>query len=99
VAMAARARHTQKRDCDLEVRIQEEIELAGPHPPSRDPTPSAVAIGAEQHERLVVEQPDAVRAVAELRMEGRTFDEIAAQLAMDESTARRKMRELREECE
>lgn len=97
VAAAGRRRQAQKRDMDLETRIEEECELVGPHPPSRDPTPSAVAVAAEQQERLIDQQPRKVREIAELRIEGLTYDEIAEELEIDESTARKAMRQLRQE--
>jgi len=96
VAMAGRARQAAKRDIDLEIRIEEESLLAGPRA-ARDPTPSSVAIAGEQYDRLVTQQPLNVREVAELRIEGRTFDEIAEELAIDESTARRKIQQLKDE--
>jgi RNA polymerase sigma factor (sigma-70 family) len=96
VAAAGRRRRAQKRDMELEIRIEEENDLVGPHPASRDPTPSAVAVAAETRQRLVELQPQQVRTIAQLRAAGHTFAEIAAELAIDESTARRAIRQLRE---
>jgi RNA polymerase sigma-70 factor (ECF subfamily) len=90
---------TQKRDVAREVRIDEHAALAGPHPASRDPTPSAVAVYHEQLERLVVQQPPKVRRVVELKMQGLTYDEIATALGMDERTARRAIKRLEEQAE
>ena len=98
VAAAGRLRQTQKRDMDLEIRIEEQSDLAGPHPASRDPTPSAVAVAAETQQQLIDMQPEHVRKIALLRAAGHTFDEIAAELAIDESTARRAIRQLRDEA-
>jgi len=95
VAAAGRRRQTQKRDMELEIRIEEESDLAGPHPASRDPTPSSMAVAAETQEQLIDMQPPHVQAICRLRAAGHTFDEIAAELGMDESTARRVIRQLR----
>jgi len=99
VAQAGRRRQTQKRNMDLEIRIEEESDQAGLHPIGRDPTPSTVAIAAEQQERLVDRQPPRIREIAQMRAAGLTFDEIASELRIDESTARKAMRQLREDVE
>jgi RNA polymerase sigma factor (sigma-70 family) len=88
---------TQKRDISREIRIDEHAAIAGPHPISRDPTPSAVAVYHEQLERLVVKQPPKVRRIVELKMQGLTYDEIAAALGLDERTARRVIKRLEEQ--
>jgi RNA polymerase sigma-70 factor (ECF subfamily) len=97
VMMAGRQGLAQKRDLNRETRVDEESDLAGPHPAGRDPTPSAAAMFREQYDRLIDRQPADVREIAELRVEGNTFEEIAEELEMDESTARRAMRWLRRE--
>src|SRR5262245_43637466 len=99
VVMAARQGQTLKRDLNREMRVDEECDLAGPHPAGRDPTPSATAMFHEQYDRLIDRQPADVREVAELRVEGNTFEEIAEELELDESTARKVMRWLRREME
>ena len=95
VADVGRHLHTQKRDLAREVRIDETSEVAGPHPVSREPTPSAVAAFNEERERLLDNLPPQVRKVFELRMQGMTYDEIAAVLEVDEKTARLWMKPLR----
>jgi len=99
VADEGRHLQTKKRDVSREVRFDEHAAFAGPHPASRDPTPSAVAVYHEQLERLVVKQPPKVRRVVELKMQGLTYDEIAAALGMDEKTARRAIKQLEEQAE
>jgi RNA polymerase sigma factor (sigma-70 family) len=97
VMMAGRHGQAQMRDVNRETRVDEESDLVGPHPAGRDPTPSAQAMFHEQVDRLVDQQPADVREIVELRVEGNTFEEIADELEVDESTARRAMRWLRRE--
>jgi RNA polymerase sigma-70 factor (ECF subfamily) len=85
---------TQKNNIQRETRIDTMATATGPHPASRDPTPSAVAVYREQYDRLVESQPPQVRKIVERRVEGMTFDEIAAELDIDESTARRVIKRL-----
>lgn len=87
---------TQKHDIQREQRI---ATAAGPHPVSRDPTPSAVAVYHEQYDRLVDRQPPRVKRIVELRLDGKTFEEIAAELEIDESTARRVIKRLQLEAQ
>jgi RNA polymerase sigma-70 factor (ECF subfamily) len=98
VMMAGRQGQSLKRDVERETRVDEESEMVGPHPAGRDPTPSAVAVYREEYDRLIDQQPPDVREIAELRMEGSTFEEIAEELELDESWARRLMRRLRSEA-
>src|SRR5262245_34856352 len=95
VADVGRTVQTQKRDHTREVRIDEHAEIAGPHPASREPTPSAVAAFNDERERLLDNLPPRVRQVFELRMQGMTYDEIATELEVDEKTARLWMKPLR----
>jgi len=85
---------TQKHDIQREQRIDTATTAAGPHPASRDPTPSAVAVYHEQYDRLVDRQPPRVKRIVELRLDGKTFEEIAAELDIDESTARKVIKRL-----
>jgi RNA polymerase sigma-70 factor (ECF subfamily) len=97
--VAGEGRHlmTQKNNIQRETRIDAMTTAGGPHPASRDPTPSAVAVYNEEYDRLVEGQPLSVRRIIERRMEGKTFDEIAAELEIDESTARRVIKRLRQQ--
>jgi RNA polymerase sigma-70 factor (ECF subfamily) len=94
--VAGEGRHlsTQKHNIQREQRIDTAATAAGPHPHSRDPTPSAVAVYHEQYDRLVERQPPQVKRVVELRLTGKTFEEIAEELEIDESTARRVIKRL-----
>jgi DNA-directed RNA polymerase specialized sigma24 family protein len=95
VVLEGRRQHSQKADVELELRVDEHASTVGTHPAGHDPTPSAVAVFREQYDRLVEQQVPEVREVAEMRVEGATFAEIAESLNIDESTARRFMRRLR----
>lgn len=90
--------HTLKRNVEREVRFEQlgrDVRFdpqepdGGPHLPSRDPTPSAVAICREEWERIVEDQPELVRRIVELRYAGSTFEEIAAALQIHERSARK----------
>jgi DNA-directed RNA polymerase specialized sigma24 family protein len=87
----------QKNNIQRETQIDTMAAATGPHPASRDPTPSAVAVYHEQYDRLVDGQPPHVRRIVERRVQGKTFDEIAAELDIDESTARRVIKRLQEQ--
>src|SRR5205823_6028434 len=78
-----------------EERIDATSDPLGPHPATRLPTPSAIAIFREQYEGLVEQQVPETRDVAQLRYEGNTFPEIAEQLGMHEANARKVMRRLK----
>jgi RNA polymerase sigma-70 factor (ECF subfamily) len=95
VASEGRQRRLPKRNLTLEVAVQEDSDTVGQHPATRLPTPSAVAVFNEQFDRLVDQQTEDTRAVAQLRYEGNTFEEIAQCLDMDESSARKVMRRLK----
>jgi DNA-directed RNA polymerase specialized sigma24 family protein len=95
VVMEGRRGQSIRRGVDREVRVDEESEMVGPHPASQDPTPSGVAVFREQYDRLIDQQPTEVREIAELRVQGSTFAEVAEELEMNESTARKVMRRYR----
>lgn len=99
VADEGRHLQTQKRDLKREVRIDERAAIAGPHPASRDPTPSAVAVFNEQWERLVTNQPPNVRRIVELKLLGHKFREIADEAGVNERTARRIIKRLEARAE
>jgi RNA polymerase sigma factor (sigma-70 family) len=96
VAMAGRRAQTLKHDVSREEAILEDSPFVGRHPASRDPTPSAVAVFHEQHDRLVDRQPPHIKEIVELRIEGNTFGEIANELEIHEATARKAIRQLKQ---
>jgi RNA polymerase sigma factor (sigma-70 family) len=95
VAGIGRQLQTQKKDVHREVRLEECCSKVDLHPPSRDPTPSAMAIFREEFQHIVQEEPRRDKKVVELRYEGNTFHEIAKRLQIDESTARKVIRRLK----
>jgi len=95
VAVADRHLQTMKKALDREVRLDEGCPDGGPHPVSRDPTPSSAASFREQWDKFVQQQPERDGRVVEMRYEGSTFVEIAESLDIDEATARKIIRRLK----
>lgn len=95
VTMEGRRLRGAKCNAAREEPIDAQSDPQGHHPATRLPTPSAIAIFREQYEGLVGEQVAETRDVAQLRYEGNTFPEIAEQLEMHESNARKVMRRLK----
>jgi RNA polymerase sigma factor (sigma-70 family) len=95
VAIVDRQLQTIKKNLDREVRLDEGCPDAGPHPVSRDPTPSSAASFREQWDKFVQQQPQRDGRVVEMRYEGSTFVEIAESLDIDEATARKIIRRLK----
>jgi RNA polymerase sigma factor (sigma-70 family) len=96
VSSVCRRLQTQKRAAAREVPFDEtSSHIPRTYPLSRDPTPSSVAIFREQWARLVEGQPTRTKQIVAMRYEGSTFDEIARQLNIDESTARKIIRRLK----
>ena len=95
VHQETRHQRNLKRNLSLETEVHEDSDMAGPHPATRLPTPSAMAIFEEEYDRLVENQTGTTRAVAQLRYEGNSFVEIAQCLDLDEATARRRIREIK----
>jgi RNA polymerase sigma-70 factor (ECF subfamily) len=98
VKLAGRQTQQQKRDIKLETLIHEDSDQVTLHPAGHDPTPSAVAVFREHFHLLTDEQPPIAREIAELRLEGNTFHEIGEELNIDESTARRFLRQVRRDA-
>jgi RNA polymerase sigma factor (sigma-70 family) len=80
-----------KQNVRRESPIDEQDDQVGYHPAAADPTPSALAVGHELYDRAIARQDPEVREVADLRIQGNTFHEIAESLEIDERTARRLM--------
>jgi DNA-directed RNA polymerase specialized sigma24 family protein len=95
VTIEGRRLRRAKHNAALERSIDANSDPQAHHPPTRLPTPSAVAVFREQYDGLVGEQAAETREVAQLRLEGNTFPEIAEQLEMHEANARKVMRRLR----
>jgi DNA-directed RNA polymerase specialized sigma24 family protein len=95
VTLEARNRQMKRRTIHREERVAEEESHVGNHPATRIPTPSAIAIVRERYDELVGQRPREMQDVAEMRLAGATFRQIAEELQIDEATARRVMRVLR----
>jgi RNA polymerase sigma-70 factor (ECF subfamily) len=95
VVGAGRKLQRQKNDVQREVKLDDLASDVRLHPPSREPTPSATAVFRERWKEVVQEQPLREGQVVEMRYEGSTYEEIAQQLNMDESTARKIVRRLK----
>lgn len=95
VQQETRHQRNLKRNLSLETKVHEDSDMAGPHPATRLPTPSAMAIFEEEYDRLVENQTGTTRAVAQLRYEGNSFEEIAQCLDLNEATARKVLRAMK----
>jgi RNA polymerase sigma-70 factor (ECF subfamily) len=89
IAHEGRRLRALKNDIARQVRLDDPDGAIGPHPVSRDPTPSAVAMLQERYQQLLNRPVERDRRIVELRSEGHTFDEIADRLNIDERTARK----------
>ena len=58
------------------------------------PTPSAVAIAKERWQQMLADEPDHVRRIVELRLQGTTYTQIADHLQIHERTARKTIKRL-----
>jgi RNA polymerase sigma factor (sigma-70 family) len=95
VVMEGRRGRQPKNDARLEELIDGSGDPRGPHPRTRLPTPSAVAVFREQYDNIVEQQQPETREIAELRYEGMTYAEIAEEMEIHESNARKAMRRLK----
>jgi RNA polymerase sigma-70 factor (ECF subfamily) len=59
---------------------------------SDDPSPSQVAVAAEEWDRILADQPPLYRAIFVLLRRGRTHEQIATKLGLSEKTVRRVVR-------
>jgi eukaryotic-like serine/threonine-protein kinase len=89
---------TQKADVNRERAISDDASQDTPLP-GREPTPSQVAIGHEQWERMMGEVPPQYRQILRLRAAGETQEEIASLLGVNEKTVRRVLSKLRDRME
>lgn len=90
---------TLKYDISREVSTDRQGVPVVESSPSRDPTPSDVAIARERWEQLMRGQPSHYRSIVVLRMQGETHQNIARQLNVTDRTVRRVLtRLLAERC-
>jgi RNA polymerase sigma factor (sigma-70 family) len=89
---------TQKNDVNRERTLggdaSQEVAI-----PGREPTPSQVAIGHEEWERMIGGVPSHYREILELRALGETQEEIAQRLGVSEKTVRRVLKRVRDRRE
>jgi len=95
VTIEGRRLRTDKQNPARERPIEANGDPQAHHPPTRLPTPSAVAVFREQYDGMLGQQVPETRDVAVLRYEGNTFSEIAEQLEIHEDSARKVMRKLK----
>jgi len=88
VADEGRHLQTLKHNVRREVQLDDSGPIAGPHPASRDPTPSAVAVFNEEWERLLRDRPPQVRRILEMRLADMTYVEIADAMGLSDRTVR-----------
>lgn len=84
----------QKRNVNRERSLHGTTDSCRIEPTDRSPTPSEVAIAAEQFEQLTSGQPSHYRRMVELRAEGATYEEVAQELGVSERNVRRIFRRL-----
>ena len=96
VAMARNKVISEMRRCETDkggdIRRTQSLavlETGGNEPSANDASPSNVVDAREQLQRLLSRASQRDRRIIELRMTGKTFAEVAAELAIDERTARR----------
>lgn len=80
---------------------REECSLDSPDVPessyARQETPSEIAIANECYHAMTEEQSERTRRIVEMRMNGATFEEIAAELGIHERTARLILKKLEQQ--
>lgn len=65
-----------------------------PPPADRQPKPIDIAIAREKWDRILRDQPERYRKIIQLRLQGHTFESIAAAVQIDECTVRRFLKRL-----
>lgn len=80
---------TKKYNIQREVSIDEDGDPFVNSAPSRDPTPSDVAMARERWEGMMRDQPSHYRSIVVLRLHGNTHQDIANQLNVSGRTVRR----------
>jgi RNA polymerase sigma-70 factor (ECF subfamily) len=95
VGMEVRRRlTTQQYNVNRETSLDQRITETRDDPPDREPAPVETAIAKEQWERIFDQQPDRYRNIVELRLQGKTHQEIAVHLGVSECTVRRFLKKL-----
>jgi RNA polymerase sigma factor (sigma-70 family) len=90
-----RQRRTKKYDVSRERPLGGGDSTRFPEePPARQDTPSQIAIGKEQWDRLLQGQPPHYRRILEMLRDGHTYAEVAQQVGINEKTVQRLVRKL-----
>ncbi|NLF07417.1 MAG: sigma-70 family RNA polymerase sigma factor [Pirellulaceae bacterium] len=72
-----------------------QLQGSGCTPPAdRQPKPIDIAIAREKWDRILRDQPERYRKIIQLRLQGHTFESIAAAVQIDECTVRRFLKRL-----
>ncbi len=93
IDVVRRAR-TKKYNIHREVSVDQDGAPIVDSAPSRDPTPSDVAMARERWEGMMRDQPSHYRSIVVLRMHGNTHQDIANQLNVSDRTVRRVLNRL-----
>jgi RNA polymerase sigma-70 factor (ECF subfamily) len=80
---------TEKHDITRERALHEDIDVSPESVPGPEATPSQVAVARERWNRLVDQQPEHYRQIIQLRFEGKTQEEIAREIGVNERTVRK----------
>ena len=89
----SRKRLAQKRDVRRECSLDAQATRDSAHTRKSD-TPSQFVVAQERLDHLIDGQPEKVRQVVEMRMNGSTYVEIGEELGIDERTARKVIKKL-----
>jgi RNA polymerase sigma factor (sigma-70 family) len=85
---------TKKYNVNREMSLEEESQQYREEIPANVPSPMELAIAKEHWDRLLANQSNHYREIIQLRLQGRTCQDIADSLHIDESTVRRFLKRL-----
>jgi RNA polymerase sigma factor (sigma-70 family) len=98
VGMETRRRLISKKyNVNREISLEEKSQDYQGEIPSLSPTPMEFAIARERWDSLLSNSPNHYKQIVQLRLQGRTCQDIADNLQIDESTVRRFLKRLQQE--
>lgn len=98
VGMETRRRLISKKyNVNRESSLEDESQLSREEIPAHYPPPMEIAIAKERWDRLLSSGPSHYKQIIQFRLQGRTCQEIADILHLDESTIRRILKRLQQE--
>jgi RNA polymerase sigma-70 factor (ECF subfamily) len=98
VGMETRRRLISKKfNVNRESSLDEKSQYFQGEIPSLFPTPMEFAIARERWDRLLSKSPNHYKQIIQLRLQGRTCQDIADTMQIDESTVRRFLKRLQQE--